>query len=333
MNTLSSSQKREVTLGLCTRATLGKIKLSLHYARLPADLKLLIVEFLLDHDADRQLSDTLDGTSAMLSIVARLAGEKERENLAVLACKKACLNHDIPAIDKIGENISKPTWNSVFVTACSVGNIKVVAHLLKTHPEIDIDYKTSGANISPLTAVSRNSHSHLIKILLGRGCNVNSRLANGETALHLAAKYDFPSVAKELLSSPSIQLEIPRSSDGGTALYVAALHGHTGLVRLLASHGASMTPSATPVTPVEIACQGGFMPTVAALLSLGAPHPSSLASVVEGSGRAELSTFLKNTERKYHLVDSCGSYMLGLILTYGVLTGTGVVLLSLYGGK
>ena len=70
------------------------------------------------------------------------------------------------------------------------------------------------------------------------------------------------------------------TSSGGTSLTCASWKGHTGVIRLLCSHGAAVNISTTAVnsiaaspahaTPLMLAARGGHLAAVLALLEHGA---------------------------------------------------------------
>jgi len=91
---------------------------------------------------------------------------------------------------------------------------------------------------------------------------------NGATALYLAALEGHTNIVAALLSWGADPNRA--KTNGATALFAACYKGHTALVRLLLSAGASIALRRGAVTPLWIACQHSRLEVVQVLLAHGA---------------------------------------------------------------
>ena len=70
-------------------------------------------------------------------------------------------------------------------------------------------------------------------IMISKAVNEKSpRSYNGETPLHLAARYNRKEVCKTILNDYTIE-ENPKDNNGSTPLHEAAKFGHLGIAKLL----------------------------------------------------------------------------------------------------
>ena len=76
----------------------------------------------------------------------------------------------------------------------------------------------------------------VLRLLLGRGADVNARIRDGRTPLHAASVYGVLEAVRLLLEHGA-DVEV-KNNDGKTALHLAAEEGYDEVVRLLREHGA-----------------------------------------------------------------------------------------------
>jgi ankyrin repeat protein len=93
-------------------------------------------------------------------------------------------------------------------------------------------YSQGTTKISPgLCAAAYFSLIETAKLLLEKGANIEAKTSDGRTALYVAASNKHDAVVKLLLErGANIEVE---DQNGETPLYIAYANGHTGVVKLL----------------------------------------------------------------------------------------------------
>jgi ankyrin repeat protein len=172
----------------------------------------------------------------------------------------------VKALINKGANVNVRTndgWTPL-VSAAEKGHLTTVQALLGA-PDIDIDAQ----NVSGATAlIFAAMHGHLTTLqrLIEKGANVNITDNGGWTPLMLAIEKGHPTTAQALLSVPGIDINA-QTSDGVTALYLAALNGHYDLVKALIDQGGDVSIGAHDGwTPLMLAIAKGHMTTAQAIL-------------------------------------------------------------------
>lgn len=100
----------------------------------------------------------------------------------------------------------------------------------------DVEAKDPSTGASVLHYAVMRGNPHILKWLLSRGVDVNSRTKNGTTPLHTAVVYNRYEVA-EMLLNRGADVEA-RSTSGATPLAIAAAAKNRGIADLLRSRGA-----------------------------------------------------------------------------------------------
>ncbi|GER52652.1 ankyrin repeat-containing protein [Striga asiatica] len=117
------------------------------------------------------------------------------------------------------------------VSAARDGDLQEAKALLEYNPRL-ARYSTFGVRNSPLHYSAAQGHHEIVSLLLESGVDINLRNYRGQTALMQACQYGHWEVVQTLIL---FKANIHRADylNGGTALHLAALNGHTRCIRLL----------------------------------------------------------------------------------------------------
>lgn len=132
-----------------------------------------------------------------------------------------------------------------------------------------------------LALATKSDSVAIVKLLVNAGVDVNYQDEQGETALHVAARFGHKECAKALLEGSGYQraqIDIPEKTFAWTPLFVSCVDGHLPIVELLIAAGADV--EATDLsgwTAKEHAALRGHV-DIANRLAIAAPAPSSPAS-------------------------------------------------------
>ena len=181
--------------------------------------------------------------------------------------------------------------------AIEIDDERGVVELLKRG--VDPDTVTPKGD-SILMVAARSSKPGVVKAILGARPKVNSRNANGETALMLASIAGRVDVARMLLDSGA-DPNLP----GWTPLIYAAVNNHVNVARLLLSRGAQVNATAeNGLTALMMAAREGQLPMVLLLLEHGAdvnytsPFGMNALGVAIDKGRHDVATALARAGAK-----------------------------------
>jgi ankyrin repeat protein len=127
------------------------------------------------------------------------------------------------------------TVEAVLIEFALKGDLKTVQQLISAGVPVD----SAGEDKStPLMWSAFNGHTAVVSYLLENGATVDARDINGRTALLYASSGPFPETV-ELLLSKGAEINLQGTTEGFTALMMAAAEGQVEVVRLLLAHGAS----------------------------------------------------------------------------------------------
>lgn len=134
------------------------------------------------------------------------------------------------------------------------------------------DVAKSGA---ALALATKSNFYNLVQLLVEAGVNVNYQDEQGETALHIAARFGFEDCARPLLAGSDAQrteLEIAERTYGWTPLFIACVDGHLPIVELLIAAGAEVNKTDNSGwRPIEHAALRGHMDVVERLTEIAPP--------------------------------------------------------------
>ena len=111
----------------------------------------------------------------------------------------------------------------------------------------DLDTTTSRKRTSKsgevLALATKQNSVVIVQLLVGAGVDVNYQDEQGETALHVAARFGHAKCAAALLNPESDQkvfVDVPEKTFAWTALFIASVDGHLAIVDLLIDAGADL---------------------------------------------------------------------------------------------
>lgn len=195
--------------------------------------------------------------------------------------------------------------------------------------------KTIAKSGASLALATKSNFHKIVKLLVEADVDVNYQDDQGETALHIAARFGFEDCAKALLEGSETQkpnLEIAEKTYGWTPLFIACVDGHVPVVNLLIAAGAEVNkPDVSGWRPIEHAALRGHMNVVKKLNELAKllpPSPHLRPQIQRSAGGATSSV---DERRSTALVEKAGARPPTPIKTFGhrYLTDKSMVLVSL----
>ncbi|EOY31608.1 XB3 in isoform 3 [Theobroma cacao] len=133
----------------------------------------------------------------------------------------------------VGNSFGCSASGERLVSAARDGDLQEAKALLEYNPRL-ARYSTFGVRNSPLHYSAAQGHQEIVSLLLESGVDINLRNYRGQTALMQACQYGHWEVVQTLILFGA---NIHRADylNGGTALHLAALNGHSRCIRLLLS--------------------------------------------------------------------------------------------------
>ncbi|KAH8481950.1 hypothetical protein H0E87_029415, partial [Populus deltoides] len=131
----------------------------------------------------------------------------------------------------MGNSLGCSASGERLVSAARDGDIQEAKALLEYNPRL-ARYSTFGVRNSPLHYSAAQGHHEIVSLLLESGIDINLRNYRGQTALMQACQHGHWEVVLTLML---FKANIHRADylNGGTALHLAALNGHSRCIRLL----------------------------------------------------------------------------------------------------
>ncbi|RMY59220.1 hypothetical protein D0865_02194 [Hortaea werneckii] len=180
-------------------------------------------------------------------------------------------------------------------------------HTRVTHTDVE----KNGASLSLAT---KSNFTKIVKLLVDAGVDVNYQDQQGETALHVAARFGFDECAQILMDThgPSgVNVELAEKTYGWTPLFIACVDGHFEIAKLLVQKGAIVSKKDhSGWTPQEHAALRGHL-DIAKYLAQFTPPPSLHSSPdIAAQTKGGLNGALVNgalEDRKSHAVSKDGA--------------------------
>ncbi|KAL8655532.1 MAG: hypothetical protein Q9226_003009 [Calogaya cf. arnoldii] len=146
----------------------------------------------------------------------------------------------------IEEYYANKNETSPLCLAAEHGFVHILEYLLDMGA--DVENRHEKALGTPLMAAASNNHLDVVRILIGKGGDVNATREHDRTALECASDRGHTAMVKLLLSN-GISTTLHANAE---ALRVAAIQGHTEIVKLLLVAGFDVN-AIVPATRFEIA--------------------------------------------------------------------------------
>jgi len=183
-----------------------------------------------------------------------------------LAAGPALFNDDVWDSDNLGK---MPTLRDTWLYRAAEGGHKAIVKLLLDR-KADIDTKADNG-MTPLAWAAQQGHEEIVRLLLEEGADPSLKDDEDSTPLLWAACRGKDAVVEQLLGLDGVDPNAP-SNDGSTPLCWAACRGYDAVVKvLLAVDGIDLNaPSNDGITPVAWAAQRGYEEVVRLLLENGA---------------------------------------------------------------
>ncbi|XP_055886580.1 transient receptor potential cation channel subfamily A member 1-like isoform X2 [Biomphalaria glabrata] len=233
-----------------------------------------IMEFLLEHGADKDCRDINDRTPLLLA-----ASKGCWAAVQLLVSKEA----DVHVKDKRNRNF-------LHLAVKYGGKLEQFGGtLIKDIQDLQNDKDDFGC--TPLHYASKEGHLRALDDLIKMGAVLNMKNNDKQSPFHFAARYGRYNTCRRLLDShhgPNIINET--DGTGLTALHIAAQNGHTKVVQLLLQRGAVVNKDNDDNTALHHAAANGWTHTMKVLISV---H-SNLIDVVNTDGDTPLHVAAKN---------------------------------------
>ncbi|CAJ2649670.1 E3 ubiquitin-protein ligase XBAT32 [Trifolium pratense] len=131
----------------------------------------------------------------------------------------------------VGNSFGCSASGERLVSAARDGDVQEAKALLEYNPRL-ARYSTFGVRNSPLHYSAAHGHHEIVYLLLESGVDINLRNYRGQTALMQACQHGHWEVVQTLIICKA-NIHKADYLNGGTALHLAALNGHTRCIRLL----------------------------------------------------------------------------------------------------
>ena len=172
--------------------------------------------------------------------------------------------------------------------------------------------KTVPKSGAVLALATKSNFYRIVKLLVEGGVDVNYQDEEGETALHVAARFGHYECAKALLEGSTTQktiVDVPEKTFEWTPLFHASVDGHLPIVKLLISAGAdAQRRDLSGWTAKEHAALRGHMEVAEKLAEIAPVITSSTPESSNARGRSPAPRSSLD-ERRPKLGDKTNSYV------------------------
>ncbi|RMD43566.1 hypothetical protein DV735_g1559, partial [Chaetothyriales sp. CBS 134920] len=203
----------------------------------------------------------------------------------------------------VDKGIDGPNWQDAEGWAplhlAVIGGHPVTTNALLESEKASKSYSSvSVGKRSPKTAISlglaaKNNYIEVIKILVAAGVDINYQDEQGETALHIAARFGHADCAQLLIAGSEAQranIELAEHTYGWTPLFIACVDGHYSVVELLIDCGAEVEKAdLSGWTPREHAALRGHIDIAARLAEFAVDIDSGSEELTVASTSSSLS--------------------------------------------
>ena len=136
-------------------------------------------------------------------------------------------------------NHAENNGNAVLHWTVLKGHVDVVQVLIDAGADIEARNKDDEQGRSPLLLASVEGHLDIVKMLVEAGAGVRVTDNNGDTCLDLASFFGHTEIVRYLVGLPEVDAS-KKSTDGNTAMILAALVSHAAVVEVLIDAGADI---------------------------------------------------------------------------------------------
>lgn len=163
-----------------------------------------------------------------------------------------------------------------------------------------------------LALAVKSNFVQIVKLLVEAGVDKDYQDDQGETALHIAARFGYSDCAKALLDNDSIKkasTELAESAFGWTPIFVACVDGHLGVVELLIKASANLERlDSSGWTAKEHAALRGHMDIARALVtSLAVPVRPDIEALSNAAASRASNVSSLGEKRSNGLVNGSGN--------------------------
>ena len=317
------SSDKVLILKACRPGTRNRCTAAVKVVRrwdLGCDVELLVMEWVMKPELgphngwleEEMIKSSINGRiPGVLHLIRFISSNSIQERILQRCATVAASAGSVISLRGLTPQLSPQQLTASLVSSCDSGHVEAVDYLLSLgiNPS-----KASSSGITPLWVSAREGNLEIVHKLIQRGALLNEKV-NETTPLWSAAANGHDEVVAVLVNSGA-RLNECRVTDNASALWVASRGGHDKVVSTLLSHGASQVDTVLGQSPLWIASLCGHTAVVEILLSGGASAESAAITAAETAGHMDLVSTIKTSQKKYQTIDSCGGYIIGLLITY-----------------